>query len=402
MNFFDIYYFIKPFLPRRLQVEVRSRIVLAKRPDYKKIWPIDENAGKPPQGWSGWPEGKKFAFVLTHDVEGIKGVMKCYELAKIDRDRGFRASFNFVPESCKNTESLHRDLIANGFEVGVHGLSHHGNLFSSRKKFVKMAEGINHYLKEWRSTGFRTPSMYHNLDWIGELHIEYDSSTFDTDPFEPQPDGMGTIFPFWVPATRNTQHALQPPTRISQHAIVVTPSVFDSQSLTLDPRPSILDPDSYDLSQPNEPNRPDRPNKPYELTATSHELSQPNKPNGLSDRIDQKDQINQKGFVELPYTLPQDFTLFVLMREKTIDIWKKKLDWVAEKGGMALLITHPDYMNFEGGKCGMEEYPVRFYEEMLDHIGNVYEGQYWHVLTKEIVSFWKEKMVSLFSLKSMD
>jgi hypothetical protein len=24
-------------------------------------------------------------------------------------------------------------------------------------------------------------------------------STFDTDPFEPQPDGMGTIFPFWVP-----------------------------------------------------------------------------------------------------------------------------------------------------------------------------------------------------------
>jgi hypothetical protein len=48
-----------------------------------------------------------------------------------------------------------------------------------------------------------------------------------------------------------------------------------------------------------------------------------------------------RGYVELPYTLPQDFTLFTVMREKDIDIWKKKLDWIVEKGGMALLITHP-------------------------------------------------------------
>ena len=31
------------------------------------------------------------------------------------------------------------------------------------------------------------------------LNIAYDASTFDTDPFEPQPDGVNTIFPFWVP-----------------------------------------------------------------------------------------------------------------------------------------------------------------------------------------------------------
>jgi hypothetical protein len=48
-----------------------------------------------------------------------------------------------------------------------------------------------------------------------------------------------------------------------------------------------------------------------------------------------------RGYVELPYPLPQDFTLFTVMREKDIDIWKKKLDWIVEKGGMALLITHP-------------------------------------------------------------
>jgi hypothetical protein len=50
--------------------------------------------------------------------------------------------------------------------------------------------------------------------------------------------------------------------------------------------------------------------------------------------------------VELPYTLPQDFLLFVLMQEKNIDIWKKKLDWIADQGGMALFIAHPGYMQY--------------------------------------------------------
>ena len=41
--------------------------------------------------------------------------------------------------------------------------------------------------------------------------------------------------------------------------------------------------------------------------------------------------------------------LFILMKEKNIDIWKQKLDWISEHSGMALLNTHPDYMNFDGG-----------------------------------------------------
>ena len=40
--------------------------------------------------------------------------------------------------------------------------------------------------------------MFRNLDWYHQLEVGYDASTFDTDPFEPQADGAGTIFPFWV------------------------------------------------------------------------------------------------------------------------------------------------------------------------------------------------------------
>jgi hypothetical protein len=90
-----------------------------------------------------------------------------------------------------------------------------------------------------------------------------------------------------------------------------------------------------------------------------------------------------------PY-LPQDFTLFVLMREKTIDIWKKKLDWVAEQGGMVLVNTHPDYMHFGSGKHGREEYPVNLYEQLLEYIKAKYEGQYWHALPRDVARFWKK------------
>jgi len=58
---------------------------------------------------------------------------------------------------------------------------------------------------------------------------------------------------------------------------------------------------------------------------------------------------------------------------------------------MALLITHPDYMNGKKKKCGIEEYPMEFYKELLDYIKGKYEGQYWNPLPKEMAHFWKQK-----------
>jgi len=79
------------------------------------------------------------------------------------------------------------------------------------------------------------------------------------------------------------------------------------------------------------------------------------------------------------------------MKERNIDIWKNKIDWIAENGGMALLLTHPDYMNFDGNKLGIEEYPARYYEEFLEHIKQKYEGHYWHVLPKDMARFWAKR-----------
>lgn len=294
----NIYYHLKPLIPRTVQLNIRRKIVSIQRQKYKDIWPIDERAASPPKGWQGWPDGKKFALVLTHDVETENGLDNCHKLIELEKSLGFRSSFNFVAEDYNVPSELRQYLTNEGFEVGIHGLSHDGKLYSSRETFEKQAKRINQYLMEWKSVGFRSPSMHHNLKWLHDLNIEYDASTFDTDPFEPLPHGMQTIFPFWV--------------------------------------------------------------------------------NGNGS----------KGYVELPYTLPQDFTLFSLLKEKNISTWKRKLDWVAERGGMVLLITHPDYMSFHKERTGSEEYPAIYYEEFLRYIKTKYKNQYWHVLPKDISIYW--------------
>ena len=305
MTMRKIYYQMKPLIPRKLQIAIRKKIVVRKKSKYSDIWPIDPQACKPPAEWIGWPEGKQFALVLTHDVENDIGQQRCYDLMKLEESVGFRSLFNFVPERYGVLPELRASLVRNGFEVGVHGLKHDGKLFSCHEIFRERAGRINHYLAEWNAVGFRSPANLRNLNWLHELDIEYDSSTFDTDPFEPQPHGVGTIFPFEV--------------------------------------------------------------------------------NGIPAH---------KKYVEMPYTLPQDFTLFILMREKSIDIWKRKLDWIAEHGGMALLNTHPDYINFNGKKLGIEEYPAEYYEEFLQYIKNRYNEEYWHVLPRQIARFWAERNVN--------
>lgn len=276
-------------------------MVQRKQSRFNEVWPIDKKAGKPPEGWTGWPDGKKFALVLTHDVEKATGLDKCYRLAEIEERLGFRSSFNFVCGDYPVPTALRKNLTDRGFEVGVHGLHHNGNPFRSESVFKAQAIEINRYLKEWGSVGFRSPSMYHDLEMLHYLDIEYDASTFDTDPFEPQPDGTGTIFPFWV-ANRDPQ----------------------------------------------------------------------------------------KGYVELPYTLPQDFALFIMRQEKSCDIWKKKLDWITDQGGMALVNTHPNYMSFDN-TSHYDEYPVKYYEEFLKYIKSKYEGQSWHRLPREVSRFWARK-----------
>ena len=200
----SIYYILKPFLPWRLRLALRQRRGERRQRAFATIWPINPAAGTPPPGWPGWPEGARFSFVLTHDVEGQKGYERVPLLMKVERKYGFRSSFNFVPKGEYRVDRQMLDLLKDsGFEAGVHGLEHDGKLYQSKEKFVAKAAQIRNILQTWGCCGFRSPLMQHRLNWLHKIGSEYDASTFDVDPFEPQPDGMSTIFPFWVPGVDN-------------------------------------------------------------------------------------------------------------------------------------------------------------------------------------------------------
>ncbi len=317
-----IYYLVKPLLPARLRLamrRVRARRILK---TCSGTWPILEAAGNRPAGWPGWPEGRKFAFVLSHDVEGQKGVDRCRQVAEIEMEHGFRSAFNFIPNGEYTVPAeLLQWLREHGFEIGVHDLRHDGTLFKSKASFRYSAGLINQQLAAWDARGFRAGFMLHRLDWLHALKIEYDASTFDVDPFEPQPDGAQTIFPFWVKRP--------------------------------DPMADALRPASF---------------KP-----------------GAAAPADAA-QDSKEGYIELPYTLVQDYNLFVVIGARGIDVWRKKLRWLAEKGGMALLDTHPDYMGLPGVPRSGFEFPVQYYRELLDHVRSDYAGQYWHALPREVAA----------------
>ena len=291
-----LFYTIKPFIPRLFQIKIRRQILRYKRSSVDHIWPIDPLSSKPPREWPGWPDNKQFALLLSHDVDTRQGYQNVLKVADIEEQLGFRSAFNFVPERYGEISTeLINELKRRGFGIGLHGLKHDGKLFLSKRIFDRRSSKINAYLKKWNTAGFSSPSMHHNFNWMSALQIKYSISTFDTDPFEPQPDGVGTIFPFWV---------------------------YDERS--------------------------------------------------------------QRGFVELPYTLPQDFTLFILMQQTDNNIWKQKLDWIAANGGMALLNTHSDYMHFEGENPGPEKYPVDFYADFLLYIKKRYHNCYHHARPSDL------------------
>jgi len=344
----NFYYKIKPFIPRSLQIWMRRVIIRQKLKKYAHIWPIDEKAGIPPEGWSGWPEGKKFAFVLSHDVETGEGQQKCRQLAEIEMDLGFRSSFNFVAEDYKVDRELQHFLVENGFEIGIHGLNHKGNMFSSPKRFFYEAPKINYYLREWNAVGFRAPSMYRNFELLHFLDILYDSSAFDTDPFEPQPDGVGTIFPFFVPRRSSSPFAMRsaPSNLLSSTPCFELPAPRSNDSSL---KTQHLKIDSFSCS-----------------TAALNDGSTAALNNSHCAMRSALCSMPKIGYyVELPYTLPQDHTLFIVMQEKDISIWKKKLNWIAKTGGMALLNVHPDYLRFDSKRNTKLTYPHELYKEFL-------------------------------------
>jgi peptidoglycan/xylan/chitin deacetylase (PgdA/CDA1 family) len=302
-----LFYRVKPLIPRRAQMRARRTLARRQRSRHETggrfpRWPIEPlmvqqrdtllrervrraGSGRVPV-LGAWPGGHRFAWTLTHDVEGARGLAAADRLLEIERRYSAVSAWFLVAEDYPIAPEAMDAIRAAGCEIGLHGLHHDGSLFQSRRHFERQLPRIQHHLREWGAVGFRSPSTHRNAAWMPELGAEYDSSFPDTHPFDAQPGGCCSIVPYF-----------------------------------------------------------------------------------LGD------------MVELPITLPQDHTLFELLREGDIDLWRRKVAYIARCGGLVNVLVHPDY--------ALEPERLAHYDELLSLLRGLEGG--WHALPRDVARWWRRR-----------
>lgn len=298
------YYYTRPFVPRSVQIALRRHYAHVQARSSFPRWPIETClhdffdlmfailagiAGEPIPRIASWPHGHVWALVLTHDVETANGAATLDPVLEVERARGVRSSWNFVPSRYEVDPARVSELVRAGFEVGVHGLYHDGRDLESLTTWRSRLPHAHSAADRWGAVGFRSAAMHRHWDWMRLLCFDYDSSCPDTDPFEPQDGGCCTWLPFF---------------------------------------------------------------------------------NG--------------GLVELPLTLPQDHTLFVILRQHDERTWIEKAEFLRRRGGLALINTHPDYL--------VEEQILGAYTSFLDRYAA--DPTAWRALPRDVSSWWRRRAES--------
>ena len=88
--------------------------------------------------------------------------------------------------------------------------------------------------------------------------------------------------------------------------------------------------------------------------------------------------------LELPVTTTQDYSLFHILGEYSIEHWKNQICLIFEKHGLASFIVHPDYI--------VEEREQGIYKELLAYLAKLRKEQnIWIALPREIDEWWRAR-----------
>lgn len=88
--------------------------------------------------------------------------------------------------------------------------------------------------------------------------------------------------------------------------------------------------------------------------------------------------------LELPLTATQDYSLFHILNDYSIDLWKRQIELIREKHGLVSFIIHPDYI-----------IPARarsIYQALIDHLVSLRDGgQLWFAQPGEVDAWWRQR-----------
>ena len=301
-----LYYGLRPFLP----VSIRKHLQRAHLSDWKAIpfpkWPVDRTAEhllerllllamkahgvqRVPFVWF-WPDGAANCAIMTHDVEHLAGRDFCSQLMDLDDTVGIKSSFQIVPETrYPVTDAFLEEIRVRGFEVNVHDLNHDGRLFSEHAEFLRRAERINAYARQYGARGFRAGAIYRNQLWFHALAFSYDMSVPSIAHLDPQRGGCCSLMPFFI------------------------------------------------------------------------------------GRI-----------LELPLTTIQDYSLFHILNDYGIDLWKQQIDAIADNHGFVSFIVHPDYV--------IEKRAQATYLSLLAYLVRMREERKtWIALPRDVDRWWRQR-----------
>lgn len=302
----NAYYWGRPLLPVAIRSVLQRFYLRGEIANPFPAWPVDrtvdmlfekmmvlaiqKSGGQPvPFIWF-WPHGAPAAFMLTHDVEAQTGCDLVPPLMDLDDQYGFKGAFQFVPEKrYEPPQGMLESVRKRGFEVNVHDLNHDGNLFREKQEFLRRAERINTYVREFSCQGFRSGALYRNPLWYDAFRFSYDMSIPNVAHLDPQGGGCCTTFPYFI-----------------------------------------------------------------------------------------------GDILELPVTCTQDYSLFHILQEFSIDLWKQQFEKIVQGHGLISLIIHPDY--------ALEPRPRALVAEMLDFVRRHYiPGGVWAALPGEIDRWWRQR-----------
>ena len=94
-----------------------------------------------------------------------------------------------------------------------------------------------------------------------------------------------------------------------------------------------------------------------------------------------------QGYVELPRTLPLGSALVLKPGETAAEIWMRKLDWIVQRGGMALLHLPAGAVHFGPEPAPPGKLPADQYRRFLQQVQRRYGGLYWSPLPREMAAF---------------
>jgi hypothetical protein len=88
--------------------------------------------------------------------------------------------------------------------------------------------------------------------------------------------------------------------------------------------------------------------------------------------------------LEIPLTTIQDYSLFHILNDYTIDQWKKQIDLIRQRKGLLSFITHPDYLI--NRRCR------RVYESLLAHLRQTVDRErIWNTVPGELDRWWRAR-----------